>query len=55
MIPQHRWKTYPTSIFSIMSAQSKAVGAVSLAEGFRDFNGPDFVRHKKLVAIGDAT
>lgn len=55
MIPQHRWKTYPTSVFSFMSAQANAVGAVRLAEGFRDFNGPDFVRHKKLVAIGHAT
>ncbi len=55
MILQHRWKTNPTSIFSIMSAQANAVGAVSLAEGFCDFHGPDFVRDKKLAAIGHAT
>ncbi len=41
MIPQHRWQTYPTSIFSIMSAEANSVGAVNLAQGFPDFNGPE--------------
>ncbi len=43
MIPQHRWQTYPTSIFSVMSAEANAVGAVNLAQGFPDFNGPEAV------------
>lgn len=43
MIPQHRWQTYKTSIFSVMSAEANAVGAVNLAQGFPDFNGPEEV------------
>jgi len=43
MIPQHRWQTYPTSIFSVMSAEANAAGAVNLAQGFPDFNGPEAV------------
>ena len=50
MIPQHRWQNYPTSIFSVMSAEANAVGAVNLAQGFPDFNGPEEV----IQAAGDA-
>jgi len=40
MAPQHRWQNFQTSIFSIMSAEASAMGAVNLAQGFPDFNGP---------------
>lgn len=40
MIPTHRWQNFPTSIFTVMSAEANAVGAVNLAQGFPDFDGP---------------
>jgi N-succinyldiaminopimelate aminotransferase len=51
MIPQHRWQTYKTSIFSIMSAEANAVGAVNLAQGFPDFNGPEEVIEAAAAAM----
>lgn len=53
MIPTHRWQNFPTSIFTVMSAEANAAGAVNLAQGFPDFNGPEEIIAAAITAMKD--
>jgi aspartate/methionine/tyrosine aminotransferase len=45
------WNRFGTSIFSKMTALANQVGAINLAQGFPDFDGPDQIKHRALEAI----
>ena len=46
-----KWNQFETSIFSIMTQKAIAAGAVNLAQGFPDFDGPDVIKKAAIDAI----
>ncbi len=46
-----KWEHFGTSIFSVMTQKSLAAGAVNLAQGFPDFDGPEAVKDAAIRAI----
>lgn len=46
-----KWDRFGTSIFSVMTQKALASGAVNLAQGFPDFDGPDAVKDAAIAAI----
>lgn len=46
-----RLQPFGTTIFTEITARAQAVGAVNLAQGFPDFDGPDFVKQAAIQAI----
>jgi len=46
-----KWQGFGTSIFSLMTQQANAAGAVNLAQGFPDFDGPDAIKDAAIAAI----
>lgn len=46
-----RWEQFGTSIFSIMSQKAAAAGAINLAQGFPDFDGPEAIKLAAQNAI----
>ena len=45
------WLTYPKSIFSVMTEQANKAGAVNLAQGFPDFDGPQEIKDRAYAAM----
>jgi aspartate/methionine/tyrosine aminotransferase len=41
------------SIFGVMSREALAQGAINLAQGFPNFNGPEFIRHEVTKAMDE--
>lgn len=48
-----RMAGFGTSVFAEVSARAGQLGAINLAQGFPDFDGPDFVRDAACRAIAD--
>ncbi len=46
-----RWKAFGTSIFTVMSQMAARAGAVNLAQGFPDFDGPHEIKEAAIAAI----
>jgi len=46
-----KWDGFKTSIFSVMTQKAQAAGAVNLAQGFPDFDGPDVIKDAAVAAI----
>lgn len=46
-----KWERFGTSIFSVMTQKAIAAGAVNLAQGFPDFDGPDVIKDAAIRAI----
>lgn len=46
-----KWDQFGTSIFSVMTLKAIQAGAVNLAQGFPDFDGPDVVKEAAIAAI----
>lgn len=46
-----KWNRFDTSIFTIMSQKAVAAGAINLAQGFPDFDGPDAIKQAAIDAI----
>ncbi len=46
-----RFAPFGTTIFTEMSALAAKHGAINLAQGFPDFDGPDFIKHAAIEAI----
>jgi aspartate/methionine/tyrosine aminotransferase len=46
-----KWNKFETSIFSVMTQKAIAAGAVNLAQGFPDFDGPDVIKKAAIDAI----
>jgi N-succinyldiaminopimelate aminotransferase len=46
-----KWRDFGTSIFSIMTQKAIASGAVNLAQGFPDFDGPTVIKDAAIAAI----
>lgn len=46
-----KWDRFGTSIFSVMTQKASATGAVNLAQGCPDFDGPDVVKEAAIQAI----
>ncbi len=46
-----KWDRFGTSIFSVMTQKALATGAVNLAQGFPDFDGPDVIKNAAIAAI----
>ena len=46
-----KWRDFGTSIFTIMTQKAIASGAVNLAQGFPDFDGPDAIKDAAIAAI----
>jgi N-succinyldiaminopimelate aminotransferase len=46
-----QWQRFGTSIFSQMTALANQVGAVNLAQGFPDFDGPDEIKRRAIESI----
>jgi len=46
-----KWNQFETSIFSVMTQKAIAAGAVNLAQGFPDFDGPDAIKKAAVDAI----
>ena len=46
-----RWSGFSTSIFTVMTQKAVAHGAVNLAQGFPDFDGPEIVKRAATAAI----
>jgi aspartate/methionine/tyrosine aminotransferase len=49
----NRMAGFGPSVFAEVSARASQVGAINLAQGFPDFDGPDFVREAARRAIGE--
>ena len=49
-IPE-KWQRFGTSIFSEISQSSSKFGAINLAQGFPDFDGPETIKHQAIKAI----
>jgi N-succinyldiaminopimelate aminotransferase len=47
----HRWSAFGTSIFSLMTQAANKYGAVNLAQGFPNFDGPDEIKEAAITAI----
>ncbi len=47
-----RFSPFGTTIFTEMTQLAMAHGAVNLAQGFPDFDGPEFIKHAAARAIG---
>lgn len=46
-----KWDRFGTSIFTVMTQKALASGAVNLAQGFPDFDGPDLIKEAAIAAI----
>lgn len=46
-----RWTGYQTSVFTRMTQRAIERGAVNLAQGFPDFDGPDILKDEAIAAI----
>lgn len=46
-----KWSGFATSIFTVMTQKANAAGAVNLAQGFPDFDGPDEIKLAAIDAI----
>lgn len=46
-----KWDHFGTSIFSVMTQKALAAGAVNLAQGFPDFDGPEAIKDAAIKAI----
>jgi N-succinyldiaminopimelate aminotransferase len=46
-----KWEHFGTSIFSVMTLKAMGAGAVNLAQGFPDFDGPERVKDAAIRAI----
>ncbi len=46
-----KWDRFGTSIFTIMTQKALAAGAVNLAQGFPDFDGPEVVKDAAIHAM----
>ena len=44
---------FGTTIFTEMTRLAAEHGAINLAQGFPDFDGPDFVKESAIAAIRD--
>ena len=51
MVDTTKWELFGTSIFTTMSKKAMAAGAVNLAQGFPDFDGPDSIKKAAIDAI----
>lgn len=51
MRPVTKWDQFGTSIFSVMTLKAMQAGAVNLAQGFPDFDGPDEIKEAAIAAI----
>jgi len=49
--PDLRWSKFGTSIFSTMTMAAMRANAVNLAQGFPDFDGPEFIKKAAIEAI----
>jgi len=49
-----KWQSFGTSIFSVMTQQANAAGAVNLAQGFPDFDGPQVIKDAAVAALKGA-
>jgi len=49
--PLTKWQGFQTSIFSQMTQKAMKAGAVNLAQGFPDFDGPDEIKDAAIAAI----
>jgi N-succinyldiaminopimelate aminotransferase len=47
----NRWNQFGTSIFSEMSQKAAKIGAINLAQGFPNFDGPDEIKAAACAAI----
>jgi N-succinyldiaminopimelate aminotransferase len=47
----YRWSQFGTSIFSVMTLAANRHGAVNLAQGFPNFDGPDVIKDAAIKAI----
>ena len=47
-----RFAPFGTTIFTEMTLLANKHGAVNLAQGFPDFDGPEFIKHAAIEAIG---
>ena len=52
--PSTKWDPFGTSIFSTMTQKANQAGAVNLAQGFPDFDGPEVVKEAACAAIRGA-
>ncbi len=50
-LPSKKFAGLGTSVFAEMTALAQAHGAINLAQGFPDFDGPEFVKHAAIEAI----
>ena len=46
-----KWRDFGTSIFTVMTQKAIASGAVNLAQGFPDFDGPMVIKDAAIAAI----
>ena len=51
MRPLTKWNHVGTSIFTVMTQKAMAAGAVNLAQGFPDFDGPEVIKDAAIAAI----
>lgn len=45
------WEDYPSSIFSKMTEEANKAGAINLAQGFPDFDGPKHIMEAAVTAL----
>lgn len=50
-MPQAKWSRFGTSIFTAMTQAAARHGAVNLAQGFPNFDGPDVIKDAAIAAI----
>ena len=50
-LPARRLAGFGTTIFTEMTRLAVEHGAINLAQGFPDFDGPDFVKEAAVAAI----
>jgi aspartate/methionine/tyrosine aminotransferase len=48
---QHSWQKFGTSIFSVMTQTANKHGAINLAQGFPNFDGPTEIKNAASTAI----
>jgi len=53
LIPQSKLPALGTNIFSQMSALAQKHNAINLSQGFPDFDGPEYLRHRLSVHVAE--
>lgn len=50
-MPSAKWSHFGTSIFSVMTMAARRNGAINLAQGFPNFDGPEEIKEAAIAAI----